>query len=178
MNRRLKQSLLVGGAVTTIGFAGLGSVGLVNAATTSSESTNPQSSLVDKLVNTFNLNKDDVQKVFDEERTSRMAEREQRQADQLNKLVEEGKLTQAQVDKLIAKANEVKAEREANRDTMKDKTHEERKAAMEERRAEMKQWLGDNDIPEEYGRFIFGGHGRGHGGPGGRGGPMPTSESN
>ncbi|RTK94578.1 hypothetical protein EKI60_03090 [Candidatus Saccharibacteria bacterium] len=172
MHKRLKQSLLVGGAVATVGLAGLGSVGLASAATASKD---PQAGLIDTLVSKFNLNRDEVQKVFDAEHQARQAEREAEQAERLKTLVTDGKLTQTQADKITAKAKELQTEREANRDTMKDKTNEERKAAMEAARDEIEQWLSDNDIPEEYGRLVFGGgHGRGPGGPGG---PPPKKSS-
>ena len=149
----------------SIAGASFGVVGLANAATTSS--TNPQQNLVDKLASTFKLNKDDVQKVFDEDRTARDTEHQQRIKDKLDALVKDGKITQEQEDKLIAKAKELHASREANRDSMKDKTKEERKTAMDAERDAFKKWLSDNGISEEYGRLVMG-MGMGHG-PGGHG---------
>jgi hypothetical protein len=156
LKKRIKQSLLVGGAVVTVGLASLGSAGLVSAATTNSGSSdNPQSSLVEKLVSRFNLNKDDVQKVFDEDRAEHEAQHEAQLKDQLDALVTSGKITQAQEDKLIAKAKELKAAREADREAMKDKTDTERKAAMDAKRDSFEKWLSDNGIAEEYGRLIM-----------------------
>jgi len=151
-------------------------MGLASAATTSSTSGQ---SLVDKLASKFNLNKDDVQKVFDEDRSAHEAERAAEVKTQLDQLVKDGKITQAQEDKLIAKGKELQTQREANRDSMKDKTDAERKAAMDAERTAFTKWLSDNGIAEEYGRLIMGGHGR-HGGPGSHGpdGPPPSSTSN
>lgn len=151
----------------SIGAATVGSMGLAHAATSTSTDTNPQQSLIDKLVSKFNLNKADVQKVFDEERSERDSEREAQTKTELDALVKDGKITQGQEDKLIAKAKEIQSQREANRDAMKDKTDAERKAAMDKERDSLKQWLSDNGIAREYGRFLMG-HGpggRGHGGP-------------
>ena len=165
-------------AVTSIGAAGMGSMGLAHAATSTTNGTNPQQSIVDKLTSKFNLKKDDVQKVFDEEHTTREAERTAKTKDKLDALVKDGKITQAQEDKLIAKADEMRANHETNREAMKDKTMDERKAAMQTERDAYKKWLSDNSIAEEYGRMIMGGHGHGGpGGPGGHGGPRDSGES-
>lgn len=175
----MKNSLLVGGAVISVGAASIASVGIAAAATNNTD-TSGQSSIVDKLVTKFGLNKADVQKVFDEEKTTRDAERQQKTADKLAELVKDGKLTQEQADKLTAKAKELQTTRQANRDAMKDKTDEERKATMDKERDAIKTWLSDNKIDEKYARFIFGG-GHGHGGPGrpeGRHGSMDSPESN
>lgn len=155
--------MLVGGAIATVGLAGLGTLGVASAATQNSD---PQSSIIDKIATTFKLNKDDVKKVFDEERTAREAEHKAAVAGNLNQLVTDGKLTQEQADKLTAKAEELQAAREAGKDSLKDLTHDERKAAMEAKRDELKKWLSDNGIDEQYARFLMPGH-HGHGGPGG-----------
>ena len=157
--------MLVGGAVLSVGAASIGSLGVASAATNPGDSG--QSSVVDKLVAKFGLNKADVQKVFDEDRSAHEAEREQKVKDKLAELVKEGKLTQDQADKLSAKAKELQTARQANREAMKDKTKEERKAAMEKEREALKQWLSDNKIDQKYARFVMGG---GHGGPEGHGG--------
>lgn len=162
---------MVGGAVATIGLGSLSGVGLAQAAT-DNDASNPESSLIDKLVGRFKLNKDDVQKVFDEEHSAREAKRDAEVKTKLDGLVKAGKLTQDQADKLVAKAAELKTEREANHEAMKDKTGDERKAAMRANRDSLKQWLSDNGIDEQYGRFLMGGRGHGPGGPGGHGPEM------
>ncbi len=56
---------------------------------------------------------------------------------------------------------------------MKDKTPEERRAAMEVKRTELEKWAKDNGIPIEYLR-----PGGGHHGPGGPGmGPRGDKEA-
>ncbi len=77
----------------SIGAASVGTMGLAHAATNTTTSTNPQSSLIEKLVSKFNLNKDDVQKVFDEDRASHEAEQETQTKTKLDKLVTDGKIT-------------------------------------------------------------------------------------
>ena len=163
----MKRTLMVGGAVATIGIASLGSAGLVSAATSSS-ADNPKQSLIDSIASKFNLNKDEVKKVFDENHAAREAEHKQKMTDRLAQAVKDGALTQEQADKLTAKLQEMHDAREANRDSMKDKSKEERKAARQAERDAFKQWLRDNNIPEEFGGPMgMKGEGRGrHGGMG------------
>jgi len=101
------------------------------------------------------------------------AEREQEMKDKVAALVEDGKLTQAQADKINAKRAELQQAREANRDSMQDKTADERKAAMEAEKTTIDTWLSENDIDDSYAYLLMGGHG--HGGPGG--GPRGDAES-
>lgn len=162
----MKKSLLVVGAVTSIGLASATGIGIASAATATN--TSDSSSLVDKLASKFNLKKSDVQSVFDQDRSEREAEREARLETELTQAVTDGKITSAQKDTILAKHKEVKAAMEATKDSMKDKTATERKAAMDQRRADIEAWAKQNSIPSEYLRYVTGGHGP-HGamGPGG-----------
>lgn len=139
-----------------------GGAGVLAATDATSTGTNPESSLIDKLVATFGLNKSDVQAVFDQERTERQAEQ------QLTQAVTDGKLTEDQKSKILAKQQEM----QTFMDSLKDKTMDERRAAMDSKRTELRQWVTDNTIPQAYARFVMGmgGPRGGHGGPG-MGGP-------
>jgi len=170
----MKKRLMTAAAAARIGVAGL-STGAVFATTESSSSTDPMSNLVSAIATKFNLKTTDVQAVFDEQRTQMEAEREQEVKDKVAALVEDGKLTQAQADKINAKRAEMKTQMESDRDSMKDKTAEERKAAMEAKKTELDTWLKDNDIDDTYAYLLMGG-GHGHGGPG-MGGPRGDQES-
>lgn len=161
--RKVKSIALSAAALTAIG--GLGVVG-TTVASAQTDSNSGNTSLVDKLASKFNLNKADVQKVFDEDRSQHEAEREAKDKARLDQAVKDGKLTQEQEDKIIAKQKELKSERDTNRDAMKDKTDAERKATMDAKKAELEKWAKDNNVPIEY-LGPGGGHGpRGHG-PGG-----------
>lgn len=162
----MKKPFVIAGLAATIGLAGLGA-GVAHAATSSSDSNNPMSSLVDAIATKFNLDKTQVQQVFDEQKTKMDAEREQEVKDELAQLVTDGKLTQAQSDAITTKRAELEKEREANRDSFKDKTAEERKSEMDTKRTELEQWAKDNGIDTQYLKYVFG-----HG-PGGRGGHGP-----
>lgn len=139
-------------------LTGLAGVGIASAQ------SNPDSTqgIVEKIASKFNLNKDDVQKIFDEDRAEHEANREAKMQERLDIAVSEGKLTQDQADKLLAKQKEMKTFMES----LKDKTAEERRSAMDAKRDEFKQWLKDNNIPDEFARQPRGG---------GPGGPPPEA---
>lgn len=175
----MKRHLAAIGAITAISAAGFTGVNIANAATTT-ESTNPMSSLVDAVASKFNLDKTQVQAVFDEQRSTMEAEREAEIKTQVAQLVTDGKLTQDQADKINAKRAELQKEREANRDTMQSMSTDERKAEMEKHKTELDTWFSDNGIHEQYRYLLMGGRGHGPGGPGGmRGGELksPTESS-
>ncbi len=138
--------------------------GATHAAET--QQTNPMDSLVTKISTKFNLNKDDVQKVFDEQKTEMDAQRQQAVTDQLNQAVKDGKLTQEQMDKIVAKQKELEANR-PQPGTADTKTREEHQAEMKTKMEELQKWATDNNVPMEYLQL---GHGKGMG-PDGDHGP-------
>jgi uncharacterized protein YwqG len=146
---------------------------------------------VAKIAQKFNLSQNDVQAVFDEyrdeekiERDAKMqetqAQMEQKVKDELTQAVSDGKLTQAQMDLILAKRAELQAEKpamsqQAPGKPSTSKTKEEMEAERTARQAEMKskqdalkQWATDNGISEEYLKFVgnmpgFGGERKGFG---------------
>jgi hypothetical protein len=173
INKTVKRSLLVGGVVSTVGLASLASVGMAAAATDNSSS---QQNLVDKIAQKFNVNKDDVQKVFDEDRAAHEAEHEKAQAERLQKLVDNGTITAAQKTAIEAKLKELKAERQANKDEFKNLSEDQRKAKMDEKRTELESWAKEQGLDLSKLRGVFRGPG-GHGGPGGPHGPEDSQQS-
>lgn len=171
----MRKQLITAGIVTTVGLAGVTGVGMASAMTNLNGSTDPFTNLVDAISTKFNLNKDDVQKVFDEQRAAMQAERETQVKDKLAQLVKDGKLTQAQVDKINAKRAELQKEREAAKTSTDTKTREEMKTEMDAKRTELETWAKDNGISTEYLRYVMGG-GR-HGGPGGPEKPADDSST-
>jgi len=157
---KLKKSLLITGAVASVGIGSLAAVGAASAA-----SNTNQQSLVDKIASKFSLNKGEVQAVFDQNQQERQAEHLQNLKDRLATYVKDGKLTQEQADKIVAKVQEMQTERETNRDKFEAMAADERKAAMEKNREELKQWLSDNGISTSYEHMLFGGPHRGGHGP-------------
>lgn len=161
--------------VTTVGLGSIASVGMASAAA----DTNAQGNLVEKIASKFNISKDDVQKVFDEERAAHQAEREEKVSERLQKLVDDGTITANQKTAIEAKLKELKAEHEANRGAKQDLSEDEREAKMEEKRSALEAWAKEQGLDLSKLKGIFGGPGGhgGHGGPGhGRAGGSPPSE--
>lgn len=137
------------------GLVGVSSLGVSQAVNAQADR---HGTLVDKIAAKFNLNKDDVQKVFDENRAENAAERKQEMEQKLNQAVADGQITSQQKDEIISKLKELKS----FFDSLKDKSPSERSAALKAKRIELLKWAKDNHIPK---RFITP---RGiHGGPGG-----------
>lgn len=164
MNKRT----LVIGAVTAASVASIAGASLVSAQTANNGSGN---TIIDKLATRFNLNRDEVKKVFDENHQAHEAEHQKTMTDRLNKAVSDGKLTQAQADNITAKLSEMKT----FMDSLKDKTPQERHDAMETKRSELMQWAKDNNIPTNY--LAPGGFGMGKGHRGMHGPDMDSDET-
>jgi polyhydroxyalkanoate synthesis regulator phasin len=110
-----------------------------------------QVDIISAIAKKFNLNSADVQKVFDEQRIVNQTQKEQKFTDLINKAVTDGKLTQDQANKIIAKHAEIKAQRDA----LQGKTNEEINSAMKIQRDALKQWAIDNNIPTQYLMFAM-----------------------
>ncbi len=162
----MKKQLITAGIAAAVGVTGLAGVASVSAATDTSTSTNPMSSLVDAIASKFSLDKSKVQAVFDEQRTKMEAERETEVKADVAQLVKDGKLTQAQADAINAKRAELTKEREANRDANKDLSRSEMKSKMDAKRTELEAWAKEQGIDTQYLRYVVG-FGHGPGGPGG-----------
>lgn len=158
------KQLVAAGIIGTVGIAGLTTFGIANAETSNNTETNPMSSLVDKIASTFNLDKSKVQEVFDAERAERDAEREQKHAERLQSLVDDGTISAAQKSAIEAKIKEMKTEREANKDDLKNLTGEERKTKMDEKRTALETWAKEQNLDLTKLKGVLGGPGGGHGG--------------
>lgn len=187
---QMKKSLLIAGAVTTLGLATTLGVG-----TYAMGGGSQNDGLITKIAQRFNLNEADVQAVFDDYKDS---EREARISEHLQELVDEGKITAEQKTLIENKLKEVDAARDQERKDLeawaKEKGIElkyamihsskrldklvqegkitvEQKAAIEAKQQELKakhnadrealkKWAKDNGIDEKYLRMD--GHGKGH----------------
>jgi hypothetical protein len=150
---QVKKSLVVAAAVAGVGIASLTGLGVASAATSTSSSDDPKSSLVDKLVSKFNLDKGEVEAVFEEERTDREAKAKQHMEERLSQAVSDGKLTEDQKQKILAKWEEMHANMKSHADKLKDMTPEERRDFKEQHAGDLKTWAEENGIPEEYQHF-------------------------
>jgi len=102
--------------------------------------------LVQKISDTFHLNKDDVQNVVTKHRSDHMAKRQSNYEDLLSQAVKEGKLTDVQKSLILVKRKELADEVKSKKDTLKNMTPEERKAAMQKQKQALKDWAKQNNI--------------------------------
>ena len=131
--RHMKKQALIGLSMTAVTF------GVVGLSSIASAQTANGSSLIDKLVTKFNLNKADVQAVFDAEKSEKQAEHQAERSANLQTLVDKGTITADQKTKIEAKQKEQQAAREAERTSLE-------------------KWATDNGVEM---RYLMGG--RGHG---------------
>lgn len=121
-------------------------------------STNPFSGIIEKLAARFNLKKEDVQKVFDEERAEKQKQMQQTYEEMLNNAVKNGNLTEAQKQLLLKKHEELQKNRAENKNNWQNLSPDERKAAMQKERTDLENWAKQNNIDIKY---LFGGFGMG-----------------
>ncbi|MCA9325120.1 hypothetical protein KDA23_03595 [Candidatus Saccharibacteria bacterium] len=164
--KQIKKSLLVGASVATVG---LSSFGMAAAAT--STNSNSDDSLVSKIAAKFNLNKSDVQAVFDADRQEHMTEMKTKRAEALKQAVTDGKLTQAQADHITAAWKEIDS---LMGDTRPDQQSSATRKSIKAKMDALRTWTKNQGIDLES----IEGLGGPHGGPGGRGhGPMDDDDS-
>jgi len=155
---KITKSMLAAGAVTTVAVASLTGLGVASAHSSNNGNGN---GLVDRVATTFGLNKDEVQTVFDEQKTEMHEQMEQNREQHLQSLVDDGTLTEDQKAALDAKHEEFEAAREAIKD--QDISREEMHEQMEQAREEFKSWTESQGIDLEAIHPEDGpGRGRGH----------------
>ncbi|OGI29116.1 MAG: hypothetical protein A2288_01180 [Candidatus Moranbacteria bacterium RIFOXYA12_FULL_44_15] len=125
--------------------------------------------LVEKIAEKFGLNKDEVEKVFEENRQEQQTRMKTNSEEKLSEAVSKGELTETQKQLIIAKRAELEQEREKNREAHRNLSDEERKAEMEKQRAEMngkrealEKWAKENGI--DMAHLMGMGGGMNHGG--------------
>lgn len=138
----MKKKLLLSAAVVTL--AGLSYFGTGYVSAQANDTTN--TTLVQKIATKFGLNQTDVQAVFDEHRDEHHQQMQARFEEKLTQLVKDGKITEEQKTRIIAKFNEMKQQKETTRETMQNMTPEERKAAHDTKQEELKAWAEANGI--------------------------------
>ena len=168
---RSKKILLGTGA--TLGAVVLASSLLTGSVSADDSSDWGPATFANRIAERFGLNQDEVQGVFDEvhqeRHQARQVERESHFQDALSQAVANGTLTQEQSSAFEAKHQEIQAEREANIESWKDLSPEERQSFAQDRHQEMEQWLSDNGIDTSVMEEIMGGFGEGRGSRNGEG---------
>lgn len=117
--------VLLGGLVLSAGHVG------------AQTEDNPASSLVSKIAQKFNLNKDDVQAVFDQAHKEKEAKMKAEMETNLTKAVTNGKITESQKQAIMEKFGtpfQIKIEKGDN--LSEDDLH----AKMKQHREDMEQW--------------------------------------
>jgi predicted homoserine dehydrogenase-like protein len=156
---KLKRTLILGAGVASIGVAGV--VGVTGASALTSTDSSTGSSLIDKLVAKFNLNKSEVQAVFDAERTEHQAEMKADRETSLKAALTAGTLTQVQYDYIIKAQAEIDVLMEASGD--RESQTDAQKSAIKDKMDTLRDWMKEQDLNlKDLGL----GFGRGHG-PGG-----------
>lgn len=102
------------------------------------------SSVINKLSERFNLNKDDVVKVFEEVRSERQAIMLRDFEDRLNQAVNDGKITQDQKKMILERHNEMRAT--MNELKNKNLSKEEFRQEMQKIHSEFRNWAEKNGI--------------------------------
>lgn len=122
--------------------AGLVLAGIAGTTTLAATAVNAQSNgdtLVEKIASKFNLNKSDVQAVFDEAHDEHEAEKQAEFSDDLQDKVDSGDITAEQKTLIENKFKELQGQRDSNRQALED-------------------WAEQNNIDAKY---LHMGHGRG-----------------
>lgn len=140
----IHKILIISGTTLAVTLAGVAGAGVVSAQS----ETVATNSIVDKIAQKFNVNKADVQKVFDEDHEAREAEHKAELKTTLDQAVKDGKITADQEAKLIAKLDEMHAAREKAR-TNTSTAATDRHAAMQKERTDFEAWLKANNIPTD-----------------------------
>lgn len=149
----MKKSIIVSAAVVTMIGAGFFGVTQANAATTTVPN---RETLIQRITDTFHLNKDDVQKVFDQFHTDRVTARVQKYNDRLDQAVKDGKITSAQEQLILDKRKELQSKVQ----DYKNMTKDQRKAAKKQEMQDVKTWAQQNNIDLKY---LMPGFGKGRG---------------
>ena len=125
-------------AVAGVGFFGISQSFAQDAA--------ESDTIVQKMVARFNLNQADVQKVFDEHRSGKIAKYRAGMEEHLSRLVTEGKLTEEQKKLLSDKMNQMHESKRTQKERFKNLTPVQKREQMDSKRQEFDLWLKQNGI--------------------------------
>lgn len=133
--------------ITTLGLVGLVASGVVGANAIKADSFDSSSPIVQRLVERFGLNEDEVVSTFEELRSEHKETMQQSKEERLNQAVTDGVITEEQKQTLQGR-------------------WEEKKAEHQRRREESEAWYEEQGIDTEalrtYGGFGMKGLGYGH----------------
>lgn len=140
-------------SILTIAAVSVLAGGLVVATTAFAQTSNSQNavpSLVSEIASKFNLNKSDVQGVFDQHRKEVMAKQETNYENYLANLVSQGKITEEQKQLILNKHNELITQMQNNKSNFKNLTPAQRMQQMQATRQDLQNWAKQNNIDIKY----------------------------
>ena len=147
IRQRYRRILAVLSILTVAGLISATSLGTASAQGT----PNHRQNLIDTIATKFGLDKAEVQKVFDEERSLRRHDRSKQAKQRLDEAVKDGKLTQSQADEILNQAQKF----ESFLDELDETNEDKRRTLIQNKRAEIKQWANQNNIPKRFVHLIF-----------------------
>lgn len=151
----MNKKLLIAGAA--IAIFGTGLVTTSTYAATSSNNGSFMSGLVQKIADTFHLNKNDVQNVFNQYKQDQIAKHEQQFEERLAQAVKDGKITEAQKAAILAKFKDFMSNKQQLRQDFKNMTPDQRKAARDRAKADLEAWAQQNGLSLATLRNLVGG---------------------
>jgi hypothetical protein len=150
----LRRRFIVPGAIV---FAMLG-VGILNLQAVYAQSDTTYPTIVERLAEKFNLNKDEVQEVFLEMRDEHKANMMARWSEKLDSAIAAGDITESQKEAILDKHEEM----EAKLESLKDLSPEDRHTQMQAVHEELRNWAEEQGIKVPF--FMFKVHGPHDGG--------------
>lgn len=120
-----------------------------------------QSTIVQKIAQKFGLKPEEVQAVFDQERTTHQKVMEAKFEQNLTDAVTKGDLTEEKKQLILAKHKELKTYRDGQKERFSTMSKEEIRAEMTKHKEDLKKWSEENDIDLKYFLGGMGMHGKG-----------------
>lgn len=152
MNSKFKFILPAVAAMTLISTKPVAAFWPFDSLTNKSETTQSgQSTLLDKLIAKFNLNKEEVEQVVTDYRSERRGQMQAQYQERLNQAVTDGKITEAQKKLILEKHNQLQSQWDAESNQ------------RQQHREEMQSWAEENNIDLSYLGFGMGRGGKGGG---------------
>lgn len=148
-NKKIVLPVLVGLLLIGIIFG----TGYVSAQDT----TDGQTTFVQKLAEKLGISQDKVQTALDEIHTERHALMLQNMESKLNQAVSDGKINDTQKQAILNKMKEMEGNRPEKIEDFKNMTDAERRQAMEQKKTEMENWAKENGLTLETLHDLLGG---------------------
>ena len=128
--------------ITALSLFTLGLVSFLGAQKAMADENNGHRPITQKIAEKFNLNPDEVNKVFEENHKKRQEKMRANFEERLNKAVEEKKITEEQKNAVLEKKKEMWSKQEQ----LKDLPVEQRREEMKKIREEFRNWMDQSGI--------------------------------